>query len=335
MKTLQRWLLIGSLIMTSRAGAGEGLPGQIAGRVLDTSGKPVAEATVDCYEVPATDINSAGFASSRTGRMTTGVDGSFSLPLAGTPALLVVKKDGLSTEWKRIVAGDTDEVVTLRDPSALWGVVETAGGSPIAGAEVWVSIAAPARGVDVSRLGLRANSGLPDALRIGFSREQTIAGQPARDAFSVQTGIDGHFRITNFPPSSQADLCARLPGVGQSLRAGFGGTLTYASGQVGIRLVIDNPGTIEGKVLVEDGDVPMVGAKLEWLGPKGGNSESDAPAEAISGPDGSFLIPDVAFGRSTLRARGCWTAGRVLGVGRCDGFGWGRRGSERRAGEDG
>jgi protocatechuate 3,4-dioxygenase beta subunit len=132
--------------------------------------------------------------------------------------------------------------------------------------------------------------------------QSLIVGQPARDCFSVRTAADGRFRIANFPAAYQADLGVRKAGKTLGVRASFGGTLPYASGQQDIKLTLEAAGNIEGKVTAEGTGRAMAGVTLRVNASGGGFSGTDLRETVLSGADGSFRLTDLPTGRLSVAA---------------------------------
>jgi protocatechuate 3,4-dioxygenase beta subunit len=287
MKKLQSWILLGALALACHASAGAGgAAAPYTGKVVDGQGRPVAEAVADCYRSSATNSISATPDFALQEHVVTDSRGGFTVPSSDGTTLVVVKKEGLAAGWKIFGSGGgpAGDAVVLTTPSPLAGLVVDGDGQPVEDAEVWVSLAVPA------------------SESAGFSREKLIRGKPARDTFNARTTADGRFRIANFPANTQADLSVRKEGRGQRVRANLGGALAYISGQQAIKLTLNTPGSIEGKVTVEGTGAPLAGVKLRWLGASGGLAGPDAPEPALSGTDGAFRIADVAPGEAAIAA---------------------------------
>ena len=287
MKKLQSWILLGALALACHASAGAGgAAAPYRGKAVDSQGRPVAEATVDCYRSSATNSLSAAPDFALQEQIVTDSQGGFTFPAGEGMTIVVVKKEGLAPGWKVFGpgGGPAGDAVVLTTPSPLAGLVVDGDGQPVEDAEVWISLAVP------------ASEGA------GFSREKLLRGKPARDTFNARTAADGRFRIANFPANTQADLSVRKAGKGQRLRANLAGALAYVSGQQAIKLTLDTPGSIEGRVTVEGTGAPLAGVKLRWLGASGGLAGPDTPEPAVSGADGAFRIADVAPGEAAIAA---------------------------------
>ena len=152
-------------------------------------------------------------------------------------------------------------------------------------AEVWVSLAIP-------------------SLDMGDSvQRNTILGKPARDCFSTRTDADGHFRLANLPVKTQVNLAVRKAGLGKRVPANFVGKSSYTSGEEAIKLMLDPPASIEGRVTAQGTGQPLSGVMLRWLGASGGLSELDTPDPVLSDTNGSFRIADVVSGTAAVSAR--------------------------------
>ncbi len=302
MKHPGKWILVLALALAGGArGADGGAPGHYSGRAVDEHGQPVAGATVECYvdSSPASFYTAQDFALKERG--TTDRKGGFTVSIGGGVTIVVVKKDGLAPGWRTfasVLDESTDPVVLtgLASPArsevdangqlisysapvsyALEGKVVDENGGPVAGADVWVTMAMPLPGgvvpAPVVQPGADPLVGVAmPALPGGeFSQRSMIFGKPARDCFSARTGADGRFRIANFPGNTQANLAVHKSGmalvppanVGQGGRvAGFGFIIPG---------IINNPGNIVAPPPYMTGqNVNMAAASLQhdlmpWL----------------------------------------------------------------------
>jgi len=289
MKKTQKWILILGLALAGRALAADGgAPAQYTGTAVDDKGKPVAGAAVTCYQDASAVAAYAAqdFALKEQG--VTDSKGGFSVSAGGGVTVAVVKKEGLAPGWKIFGAGagEAGDPVVLTAPASLAGVVVDEKGQPVADAEVWVAIAMP-----VSQSGIYLQ-GLVEA----------IGGKPARDCFSTRTAADGSFRIANFPADCQADLGVGKPGKVLRVRANFGGTLAWASGQQNIKLTLEAAASIEGKVTAGETGQPLSGVKLRWAPMTGGFGGLNLLAPIVSGADGAFRMVDLPSGRLMITA---------------------------------
>ena len=131
---------------------------------------------------------------------------------------------------------------------ALEGKVVDENGGPVAGADVWVTMAMPVPGgvvpAPVVPPGADPLTAVPISTLPGgeFSQRSMIFGKPARDCFSARTGADGHFRIANFPANTQANLTAHKSGMAMIQPANAGGGMLRVRGfGFGIPSSVDAP----------------------------------------------------------------------------------------------
>jgi protocatechuate 3,4-dioxygenase beta subunit len=287
MKTLLTWTVVLAFAFSGRARAADsGPPDHYTGTAVDGQGRPVAGATVESYQdsSPAAANAAPDFALKERG--VTGSNGSFTVSAGGGTTIVVLKKDGLAPAWSTFTPalGQSSQPLLLTAPTSLAGMVVDDKGRPVPDAEVWVSLAV-------------------SALQLGDSvQRNTILGKPARDCFSARTDADGRFRLTNFPANSQANLAARKSGLGKRVPVSFSTTSAYSSGDDAIKLTLDRPASIEGRVTVEGTGQPLSGVALRWLGAAGGLSDLDAPDPVLSDANGSFRIADAASGTAALSA---------------------------------
>src|SRR5262249_31054813 len=80
-----------------------------------------------------------------------------------------------------------------------------------------------------------------------------------------------------------------------------GGATSWKSGERDIKLIMEPAAVIEGKVVVQDTDQPVPGARL-WLVPDQQNPTAAGQLEpAIAGADGLFRISDISSGSYRLQ----------------------------------
>jgi protocatechuate 3,4-dioxygenase beta subunit len=275
MKNPGKWILVLALALAAGARAADGgTPGHCSGRAVDERGQPVAGATVECY----VDSSPAGFYTAQDfalkERGTTDSKGGFTVPIGVGVTIVVVKKEGLAPGWRTfasVLEESTDPVVLtgLASPArsevdtngrlisysapvsyALEGKVVDENGQPVAGADVWVTMAMPIPGggvpAPVVQFAVDPVSGMLMAALPGgeFSQRSMIFGKPARDCFSTRTGADGRFRIANFPGHTQANLMAHKSGMAMIQPANLGQGGRVAGFGFIIPGILNNPGNI-------------------------------------------------------------------------------------------
>jgi hypothetical protein len=268
--------------------ADAGPASQLSGTVVDEQGRPVADATVDCYHYPARPGYLDGEPELEQ-RAVTDSNGAFTISSSAGKTLVVVRKAGLATGWKtwNPFLGDSSEPLVLTAPTALAGVVVDENQQPVAGAEVWVSGAS--FGDEYARAAHRND----------------LFGQPARECFSARTTADGRFRIENFPAYGRAALDVRKTAKAQRPSGnGHEGRWNYQSGEQDIELMLGPPGAIEGRVVVAETGQPLGGVRVIFQ-PTGGELHSYDCRESVeSSTDGAFRVPDVPSGMYRVRAMG-------------------------------
>jgi len=247
---------------------------QYVGTVVDEQGRPAAGATVDCYHSPAPSrygLWGADEPPELKQQLLTDSNGAFVVSSSPGTTLVVVKKAGFAPVWHNWTpgGGETHASLVLAPPTTLAGAVLDENARPVAGARVWVS---------------DATLGDPNSRE---AWDNPLWGKAARDCFSATTDAYGYFRIENFPPGAHADLSASKAGKAQEMENGM---WNFRSGQKDIELVLGPAGNIDGKVVVEETGRPLAGVKIQIMSTTGSGRLTEP---AVSGSDGTFLIPDV------------------------------------------
>jgi protocatechuate 3,4-dioxygenase beta subunit len=211
-----------------------------SGRVTDSEGHAIAGATVEAYQYPEQGRSPDP---ELVTNIITGVEGKFEVTLRPYSPL-VVTKPGLAPAWRDPSPNETNGVpLVLSPPTTLAGVAVDETGKPLSGAEVFVCV---------------AHMGDKQDYRTFLHRKLT------RQLFSSHTDASGRFRIENFPANATAELDVRAPGkVLPPRRAQYGPeSLFWRSGQEDIRLVVEPPAEIKGKVETDTGE-PVTNAWVE------------------------------------------------------------------------
>jgi len=201
-------------------------------RVTDSDGHAIAGALVDAYQYPEQGRNPDP---ELVTNVTTGAEGKFEVMLRPYSPLLVTKP-GLAPAWRDPGPNETNGAPMVLSPrTTLAGVVVDETGKPLSGAEVFVCLA---------HLGDKRD------YRTFLHRKLT------RGLFSSHTDASGHFRLENFPANATAELDVSAPGkVLPPRRAQYGPeSLLWRSGQQDIRLVVEPPAEIEGKLETDTGE---------------------------------------------------------------------------------
>ena len=196
MTTIATWLARTAVLLTLNAVAQSSAeyPTVLKGTTVDEAGHPVANAAMALYSFQE------GWGSSPTElrlsqRTVTDAAGGFTLEFpAGQAALVLARKPGLASAWRRFERPPAETItLTLLPPATLAGIVIDEQEQPVNGAEVSVGATFSA---EVRQGGGRSYQYLSDAL--------------ARECYSTKTGADGHFRIEAFPTNSSANLVVQI-----------------------------------------------------------------------------------------------------------------------------
>ena len=285
-------IFCGFVIITNLLGflpvraAGEGTP--LKGKVVDATGQPVAGAAVECYKYGNSVL--ASFDDPElVGRVTTATNGEFELRDASVFSVLLVRKPGFAPAWwNGNAALFSEPQLIMTTPGFLAGMVVDEKDKPVGNAEVFVSAATS----EISSDGRSRNSSY-------------LSAKLARTCFSTRSGADGRFRISNFPTNGTAELIVFSPG--KALRAANEEPVTlrsmsYNAGQDDIRLILDPAGTVEGKIMTEEGAQTLPAAKLTLYASGNNYYPQNWPASSVSAADGTFRFNDVGAGSYKLRA---------------------------------
>jgi protocatechuate 3,4-dioxygenase beta subunit len=208
-------------------------------QVTDSAGHAIAGAKVEVYRWLPERPSEMGLATN----LITGADGIFELPWSSYNQL-IIRKTGLAPAWWEMRPNETNNApLVLSPPAGLSGVVVDEAGKPASQAEVFVSVAHLGGRTDWSTL---------------------LSAQFTRPMFTSRTDAAGRFRIENFPTDATAELSVAAPGkVLPPRRVQYSpGSLLWHSGQTDIRLVLELPATIEGRVETETGQ-PLTNAQVE------------------------------------------------------------------------
>jgi Carboxypeptidase regulatory-like domain len=227
--------------------------GVLAGRIVDARGAPVARAEV-ALDAGGPEPNAE--LSGAEQETVTGVDGVFRFDAAASAGnRLTVHADGLAPlQLSGLRAGSLAKPLVLSRALSLSGLVVRSDGKT------------PAGGVLVRFEG------------------------PASTRW-VETGADGHFRLTDVPPG-MGRLTADAGTLGRGDRAGV-----HAEGapEAGLRLVLYPPASIEGRVVDARSAQPVPRVRIEAHA--GGESESTR-----SGPDGRYRLVGLRPARYRIEA---------------------------------
>jgi hypothetical protein len=142
----------------------------------------------------------------------------------------------------------------------------------------------------------------PEADQAGWL---SIGSELGRRYFSARTGPDGKFRIDGLPGGTRLDLAVAKAGLAQDQPPGSlfymdPSSLSFDAGQSNIVLTLKPAGVIEGRVVREDSGAPVAGARVAVVP---GLMDNGPSAPVITGPDGSFRLPDLGPGDCMLQAQ--------------------------------
>lgn len=208
--------------------------------VSDLNGHAIVGAVVQAYQYPT---QGRSVDPELVTNVITGADGKFEVTLRPYSPL-VVTKPGLAPAWRDPGSNAANGApMVLSPPTMLAGVVFDETGKPLTGAEVFVCSAHTGDKKDYRTF---------------------LDGKLARQLFSSHTDASGRFSIENFPANSTAELDVSAPGkVLPPRRAQYGpDSLLWRSGQQDIRLAVEPPAEIEGKVETDTGEL-VTNAQVE------------------------------------------------------------------------
>ena len=255
-------------------------------KVVDANGQPLPGVVVERYEDPEW-LTGGGTDPRLAERATTDGQGVVKFtPTHRVAFTLVASKPGLSIAWAvlypQLGFGPSSSELALTAPRPVSGVVQDAGGKPVADAEVWVSAA--------YRQGKRA----------AFAQNRSpLSGALGRQLLTTRTGADGKFRLDRVPEDTTLALAAAAPGLALEQDSQEFADLSYQAGQSNVILTLKPAGAIEGRVVQEESGTPVAGALIQSVGM--GSANYLRPA-APTGPEGRFQLVDVAPGEYQLRA---------------------------------
>ncbi len=214
-----------------------GEPLELAGRVVDAAGAPVADAKVE-LERPG----------SRAGRppVRTGADGTFRfVDLDAGPFALVARAPGYARARRDQVAAPAEGVeLTLQSPGRIRGVVTDAAGRPVRDFTVSVELFVPVGGQSSARA--------PGPTRFAAEDGRYELGPVEPGRYDLVIAADGHAPATRLgvevPPEQAGDGSAQLgvagsiagvvrcggeavPGARVSVMSGHAGTPAYTDDQ--------------------------------------------------------------------------------------------------------
>jgi len=262
---------------------------RFSGTVVDSSGKPVAGAVVELYQFgPAFPGAGAEMKAAQTA--TTPENGTYEFRVPSEATAVFARKPGLAPAWASYwnpQTDVTDEQLVLTLPASISGTVVDDADKPVADALVFITTAyaeTPAEG--------------------GGTKSAYLSTMPARDQFSAKTAADGKFRIDGCPTNAAVDLGIKKAGkVLRDLKRQYVSpeTMRCRPGKSEVKLVLDEAGTVEGKVRSQESGQPLAGARISLQrqepGFSGGTVE---PVESQT--DGTFRLSEVGPGSYRVHA---------------------------------
>lgn len=249
----------------------------VDGIVVDEAGKALPGVKVRLFQL-AIGIARGSFRTELADQGTTGADGTFQLTMDGDPddqrtvGLVLAERTGLSVSWGNRRPGvDGPMTIRMTQPEELSGTVVDEKGQGLAGATVTACAAVVGSGAD----------------------GQFLMGEPAKQAFSAETGAGGAFRLTGLPDGASVELVVKAPGRGTVCtfdpvgRRGEG--LQYAAGQSDAKILLQPEGIVRGTVKDKGTDKPVGGVCLRTT--RGSFSWMDTGAGTVtSSRDGTFVV---------------------------------------------
>jgi protocatechuate 3,4-dioxygenase beta subunit len=248
----------------------------VTGCVADYQGRPVAEATVVCYDLTA-KLGQRNY--EPVERAQTTPDGRFSLQVEtrGPYPLLVAGKQDLALAWMTIerAGGCT---IRLGRPNLFKGTVVDEAGRPVPGAKVRM------------------------CLKNEMMARTEIAPLVPESWFTTQTDTRGQFSFDNIPEGTTADF-----GVAASGRSpmwtfcdfGLEEGEHYAAGQTDIRITLPAEARIEGCVVDEGTGDPVSGLRV-LARPYGRPGWDYCQEPAATDPNGRFVLARLTPGAYLL-----------------------------------
>jgi hypothetical protein len=242
---------------------------RFTGKVVTTDDQPVEGAVAEFYHLS----QMPGAMEAAKKRVISDASGVIETELDLVPTLGLVRKAELAVTWFNLfnITGDHEERIVMTHATNLVGMVVDASDQPVGGAEVWVARAMVETVLDGNRRTYRS-----------------LFGTVAREVFSTRTASSGQFEIGGFPANGMALLGARAPGqiLRQQAATRFGPDAMHRPGQQNIKLVLEEAGAVEGRVVIEETGEGLAGVHLH-LNP---DQPHLALEPVLSGPDGAFRI---------------------------------------------
>jgi hypothetical protein len=256
-----------------------------SGTVVDEAGKPVAGASLKATLLPGAQALNDQAAYRSGGFARSGPDGRFRLGgfLAGFAYDLRIDKEGFAPARQELPVREPGQPapelrIVLRAGRVAFGAVIDAGRRPVSGARVTLQPAAPA----------------------GFAARLRAAREPEK--FEGSTDAAGRFEVKSLPAGT-FDLTVRGRGFAPLTVPGL--DVPEGSGRTDLGTVMLAPGVALRGLVTDAKGGPVEGAEVraraaersELPGLHTSDSDKEA-ADAVTSPDGSFVLADRAPGES-------------------------------------
>ncbi len=234
--TIICFVFIYTFICTSIVISSENI--RCTGKVIDATGRPIAEAKVAVYEMYSDGI-AGNILLSRVGDISTDKNGAFffeteSKPTKGTflDSYIVVTKQGQSLGWAVWDMHENAEVeIEIGRPAKLEGIIVGETGKPVAGAQV------------------RANLSRKIKTDNGEKTSQWLPGISPLDELGTKTDAQGRFSFNNLPADSDVDLLVKADGKASIYTYQSGVGSAFKAGQTDVKVVVPDEARIAGKII--------------------------------------------------------------------------------------
>lgn len=253
-----------------------------AGKVVNTTGEPIAGAKVGLYKLKVA-VETMSYDVDLVQESTTEEDGTFSIKtqadsneLTGQ-TIVLVQKEGLAIGWANWRLNENKDVKIILDTAnVLAGTVVDEAKKPVADAEVSISFM------------VVRTQGEP----------QYLVGRTLPGILTVKTDQEGKFSFHNIPGKATAELVAKKTGKATvstlDVENTRGDQLQFAAGQTDIEIVMPVEAKIEGTVVEKTSGKPVAGIKM--MAVKGSRPQPFSQEIYISKEDGTFNIDSLPAG---------------------------------------
>ena len=259
--------------------AADETPTAFGGRVVNEAGAPLAEATVQVFEMVSdqpTDIRAHAL-----GKATTASDGRFTVVsdsrrrASKRLVMIVARKQGLALGWATEESPSNMNVtISLGKPTEMAGVVLDSRGEPLAGAVV--------RGI----------------FTVGGAKDMgRIIGLDPVDAAIARTDTRGRFSFKQLPAEAKAELLVSAAGQATHFtrRPDSDPLGRYSAGETDIQIFLLPEAKVTGTVINKETNEPVAGVRIVAVA-----AENPAPYD---------------YPAATSDAQGKFTLGRLRAIG--------------------